>query len=103
MKTIIKMYYQYLISFFFVSVFISNILLTSECICSISAMGPSKRKRYRTISVKWAWQANGVGHAQKFRPCPGVAAVVDEGDVVFLDQDRTDPLAGPVSARPLVR
>jgi hypothetical protein len=84
-------------------VFISNILLTSECICSISAMGPSKRKRYRTISVKWAWQANGVGHAQKFRPCPGVAAVVDEGDVVFLDQDRTDPLAGPVSARPLVR
>ena len=63
-------------------------------------MGPSKRKRYRTISVKWAWQAKGVGHAQQFRPCPGVAAVADEDDVVFSDQDRTEPLARSVWTGP---
>ena len=50
--------------------------------------------------VKWAWQANGVGHAQQFRPCPGVAAVADEDDVVFSDQDRTEPLARPVWTGP---
>ena len=49
-------------------------------------MGPSKQKRYRTISVKWAWQANVVGQAQQFMPRPGVAAVADEGDVVFSDR-----------------
>jgi len=43
------------------------------------------------------WQANSVGHAQQFRPCPiQVAAVADVGEVVLIFGPRPDQAIQPV-------